>query len=199
MKESATCYLCRRSGKKLMLKGERCLGAKCALVRRTYTPGQHGGTRKRYSKPSEYSRQLTEKQKLRITYGLGERQLRKLLAIAMKHKEIAGDALLSLLERRLDNVVYRLGWAVSRLEARQMISHGKITINQQKVSIASYQVKIDDKINLLSKNKSINRVDLPWWLKSDNQKRQAEIKSLPKTEELPIDINCQQVIEFYSR
>jgi len=147
----ASCRLCRREGQKLFLKGERCYGNKCAVTRRTYAPGQHGAQRK---KLSEYGVQLREKQKAKRFYGLLESQFKKYFEMAARKKGITGELLLQILESRLDNVVYRMGFATTRAEARQLVRHGHFEVNGKRVNIPSYLVKVNDTISVKEKARS---------------------------------------------
>ncbi|MFA7253536.1 MAG: 30S ribosomal protein S4 [Patescibacteria group bacterium] len=193
------CKKCRREGEKLLLKGERCLSAKCSVVRRSYAPGEHGqGFR---SKMSEYGRQLREKQKARRMYGISESQFRN---YAKKSSEMAGDSienLLILLESRLDNVVFRMGYASSRSESRQYVSHGLFTVNGHKVTIASYQVKPGSIISP-KKPEKFQEVDLNKslsWVEMDQKKVSGEVLHLPTKDEIDTQVNASLIIEFYSR
>src|SRR5690554_6304697 len=152
----SVCRLCRREGEKLFLKGDRCYSAKCSVERRAYAPGQHGQGRR--SKPSEYGIQLREKQKLRRIYGVLEAQMRRYFEQSERKQGVTGDNLLQLLERRLDNVVYRLGFAASRAEARQFVRHGHLTVNGKKVNIPSYQVSVGEEIQLRENSKKSTRI-----------------------------------------
>ncbi len=207
----AVCKLCRREGMKLYLKGERCFTAKCAMERRNYPPGQHGPTRRSRRKVSDYGRQLREKQKVRRIYGVYERQFRRYFRQAVKAKGMTGTALLQLLERRLDNVVYRMGLASSRAQARQLVTHGHITVNGRKVDIASYSVRPGDVIGVkeASRKKRYFK-DLaeefgkgqtpPKWLNVDPAAMSATVVALPEREDISdITINEQLIVEYYSR
>ena len=152
----AVCRLCRREGQKLFLKGDRCYTNKCAIDRRSYAPGMHGQNRGK--KPTEFGIQLREKQKARRIYGVLERQFRRYFDKASRQKGMTGENLLRLLERRLDNVVYRLGFAASRAEARQMVTHGHITVNGKRVSIPSYLVKVGEVISIKETSRDIPRI-----------------------------------------
>jgi small subunit ribosomal protein S4 len=198
--------LCRREGVKLFLKGTRCFTPKCAVERRGYPPGQHGQGRPRLS---EYSAQLREKQKLKRIYGLVERQFRGYFERAERKKGITGDTLLQLLERRLDNVVYRLGFAPSRRDARQLVLHGHFRVNGRKVNIASYQTREGDVIELKAKSQQLAKVQtsltdaegrgIPAWLELDRPRFQGKVKSLPQKEDITLPVNEQVVVELYSR
>ncbi|TSC97227.1 MAG: small subunit ribosomal protein S4 [Candidatus Berkelbacteria bacterium Licking1014_2] len=198
MTKGAVCRQCRRFGVKLFFKGERCLTTKCSFTRRSYIPGQHGPSSRR--KPSEYGRQLSEKQKAKAIYGLGERQFRRLFRQAAKDRQNTGQRLIIHLEKRLDNVVYRLGWTTSRRQARQMISHKKIKLNDKIANIPSLEIKIGDKINYIGKKPSTTiKTELPKWLILNKSTGLAEIKSEIKGEDLPTEIDANQIVEFYSR
>jgi small subunit ribosomal protein S4 len=203
----AQCKLCRRAGQKLFLKGDKCLGAKCTVVKRNYPPGQHGLTRSK--KKSEYGIALNEKQKVKRMYGVLERQFRNYYEKATKTEGVTGTKLLQLLELRLDNVVYRLGFAPSRNMARQLVSHGHITINGKKVDIPSYQVNTGEKISISTysaKSKlvenmkiSIEKAELPSWLKMDNKKFVGEVVGEPQREDIDPSIQESLIIELYSK
>ena len=199
---SPICKRCRREGVKLFLKGERCLTPKCAFVRRSYSPGVHGMRRSRLT---EYGQQLREKQKAKAIYGILEQQFRKYYDQLNQGK---GDkTMLGLIERRLDNVVYRLGFASSRRQARQMISHNSFLVNNKKMNIPSYQVKMGDTIIFKNKdNKFIKEIknnqkrNTPVsWLKYDPSKMIGEVTSLPKKEDLGVDVEERLIIEYYSK
>ena len=201
------CRLCRREGIKLYLKGERCYGPKCALERRPYPPGQHG--QKRARRPSDYAVRLREKQRLRRIYGLNEKQFRNLFEEAARKKGVTGTVFLHLLESRLDNVVYRLGIAASRRQARQLVRHGHITVNGRRVDIPSYRVKPGDVVAVHEKSKNLGviqanvelakgRKGVPW-LEFDPEKLSGKFLRYPDREDLALPVNEQLVIEFYSR
>ena len=200
----ATCRLCRREGQKLFLKGDRCYTDKCAFVRRSYAPGQHGAAKK---KLSNYGVQLREKQKARRIYGVLEGQFRHYYEKADHMKGITGENLLMLLEMRLDNVVYRLGYGASRNEARQLVTHGHFLVNGKKVDIPSYRVKPGDVIAIKensSDHKGIeialaNKVKRPEFINYDEKKRVATYVRYPERSELNADINESLIVEFYSR
>ncbi len=206
----AVCKLCRREGMKLFLKGDRCFTPKCALERRNYPPGQHGPTRHSRRKVSDFGRQLREKQKVRRIYGVYERQFRRYFRQAVKAKGMTGEALLQLLERRLDNVVYRMGLASSRAQARQLVTHGHITVNGRKVDIASYSVRPGDVIGVHEtsrKNRYFKalteefgkRQTPPKWLSVNPDAMTATVTALPEREDIDITINEQLIVEYYSR
>ena len=202
----SVCRLCRREGMKLFLKGERCFTDKCAADRRQYAPGQHGQAR---SKLSEYGIQLREKQKIRRIYGVLERQFRLYFERAERMRGITGSNLISLLERRLDNVVFRLGFSMSRSEARQMVRHGHILVNGRKVNIPSFLVKVGDKVEVREKSRKIQRIadslgavsrrPMPSWLDLDKAAFAGAVRAMPVREELTLQMNEQLVVELYSR
>ncbi len=202
----SVCRLCRREGIKLYLKGQRCFTDKCAIERRGYAPGQHGQGRPRLS---EYNLQLREKQKLKRIYGLMERQFRGYFGRAAKKKGITGEYLLQLLERRLDNVVYRIGFAASRKEARQLTTHGHFLLNGRSVNIPSYLVKEGDIIEIKEKSRGLVPIQnalaavetrgLPAWLELDKANFQGKIRALPTKEDAALPVNEQMVVELYSR
>ena len=201
------CRLCRREGVKLYLKGERCYSPKCAMERRPYPPGQHG--QKRARRPSDYAVRLREKQKLRRIYGISERQFRNLFEEASKKKGVTGSVFLGLLESRLDNVVYRLGFAVSRRQARQLVRHGHITVNGRRVDLPSYRVRPGDEIAVAEKSRNIELIrqnleamkgrKVGPWLSLDVEGMKGKFLRLPDREDLALPVNEQLVIEFYSR
>ena len=200
----ANCRLCRREGQKLFLKGERCYSPKCAIERRNYAPGQHGQSRK---KMSDYGTQLREKQKTKRFYGIQETQFRNLFDKASRKKGITGENLLILLESRLDNVVFRLGFASSRKEARQLVTHNHFTVNGKKVNIPSYEVKAGDVIKV--KEKSTNSpkfkevkemsITVPSWLTVDVEKLEGKVVSLPTRSEIDTPVAEHLIVELYSK
>ena len=202
----AKCRLCRREGTKLFLKGDRCFSEKCAYDRRPYAPGQHGRARK---KLSDYAVQLREKQKVRRVYGILEKQFHGYFETADMAKGVTGASLLSYLERRLDNVVYRLGFAHSRSQARQMVRHGLFTLNGHKVSIPSIQVRAGDRIEVPEKNRKIPvlaaaqaavaRRGIPAWLEMDAAAFTGVIKALPQRDDIQFPINESLIVELYSK
>jgi small subunit ribosomal protein S4 len=202
----SVCRLCRRENLKLFLKGERCYTDKCAIERRNYPPGQHGQDRKKFS---DYGAQLREKQKVRRLYGVLENQFRNIFKEADRRKGITGETLLSLLERRLDNAVYRLGFANSRNEARQLVRHNHFLVNQSKVNIPSYLVKPGDIIEVREKSKKIIRIlealegvarrGVPQWLELDKEQLKGNVKALPTREEITIPIQEKLIVELYSK
>ena len=200
----ADCRLCRREGCKLFLKGERCLSSKCAMEKKGMVPGVHGAARK---KPTEYSLQLREKQKVKRTYGLLEKQFKKYYDMANNMKGIVGENMLSLLERRLDNVVYRLGIGASRAECRQIVNHGHITVNGKAVNIPSYLVSVNDVISIkenkqekaMFKELKDLKVVLPKWLEFDAQALTGKVLALPQRDDIDMSIREHLIIELYSK
>lgn len=203
----AECRLCRRENVKLFLKGDRCYGDKCAFERRAYPPGQHG--QRRAGKYSDYRIQLREKQKVRRIYGVLEKQFHRYYEMAEKKKGITGINLLLLLEGRLDNMVYRAGFASSRNQARQMVRHGHFRVNQRKVNIPSYQVKAGDVIEVKDKSRqhpqilealeTVVRRGVPEWIELDKEGMKATVKALPSREDLTMPIQEQLIVELYSK
>jgi len=203
----ATCRLCRRENLKLFLKGDRCYTDKCAFERRSYAPGQHG--QRRGGKISDYGVQLREKQKVKRIYGVLEKQFRKYYERAERQKGITGTNLLILLERRLDNIVYRMGFASSRNQGRQLVRHSHFTVNGRKVNIPSYQVKIGDVIEVKDKSRKISTVleaietvvrrEMPSWLEVDSASFRGAVREFPNREELTMPINEQLIVELYSK
>ena len=202
----SVCRLCRRENLKLFLKGERCYTEKCAIDRRTYPPGQHGQNRRKFS---DYGAQLREKQKVKRLYGILENQFRNTFKEADRQKGITGEILLSLLERRLDNTVYRLGFANSRNEARQLVKHNHFLVNQTKVNIPSYLVKPGDIIQLREKSKKVVRIleavegvarrGVPQWLDLDKEQLKGNVKGLPAREDITLPIQEKLIVELYSK
>ncbi len=200
------CRLCRREGEKLFLKGARCMTEKCAIERRSYPPGQHGQGRQR---TTEYSVQLREKQKLRRIYGLQEGQFRGVFQRAERKTGVTGEVLLSLLECRLDNVVYRLGFAVSRKQARQLVNHGHVNVNGRRADIASQTLKSGDVVEVRSASREIPGVigaleaidtrGVPAWLELDREAFKGTVKALPTKQDAAVPVNEQLVVELYSR
>jgi small subunit ribosomal protein S4 len=201
------CRLCRREGLKLFLKGDRCYTDKCAIERRNYAPGQHGQGRRR--KVSEYAMQLREKQRLKRMYGLLEKQFRKYFDMAERSREVTGSALLKLLESRLDNMVYRLGLARSRAEARQLVRHRHFVVNGKRVDIPSYLTRPGDEVSIREKSRQkdvfkqslefAGRRGLPEWLEMDADKFTGKIVKLPERDDLAIPVNERLVVELYSK
>ena len=202
----AVCRLCRREGKKLFLKGERCYSDKCAVARRAYAPGQHGQGRK---KISEYGVQLRAKQQAKRYYGVLESQFAKYFEMATKRSGMAGENLLRILESRLDNVVYRLGFASSRAEARQLVGHGHYTVNGNKVNIPSYLLKVGDVIAVAEKSKGSEKFKaiveangsrpVPQWLEMGADKLSGKITVLPNREDIDLDVQEHLIVELYSK
>ncbi len=199
-----SCRLCRREAMKLFLKGERCYTEKCAIEKRNYPPGVHVETR---GKILEYGIRLREKQKVRKIYGLSEKQFKRFFTIAERKPGITGTNFLVLLERRLDNMVYRLGFATSRKEARQIVSHNHISVNGKKVNIPSYLVKEGDEIAVRNKElqsvqnalESVVRRGIPSWLELDKDNMKGVLKLLPTRDDITMPIKEQLVVEYYSR
>ena len=200
------CRLCRREGEKLFLKGSRCMTEKCAIERRSYPPGQHGQARQRIS---DYSTQLREKQKLRRIYGLQERQFRGIFERAERQSGVTGEALLQLLERRLDNVTYRLGFGSSRKEARQLVGHGHVTVNGRKLNVPGALVKAGDVVEVRERSRTLvpiqaalDAVDgrgIPEWLELDKATFRGTVRALPTKDQIVLPVNEQLVVELYSR
>lgn len=200
------CRLCRRAGEKLFLKGDKCYTDKCPVERRTYPPGQHGQTRR---KASDYGVHLQEKQKLRRIYGVLERQFERYYEIAAKTKGVTGDTLLQILERRLDNVVYRLGFGASRPQARQLVMHGHVAVNGRKVDIPSYLVKPGDVISIRERSREMDVIKanleaaqqrgVPGWLSLSPETYSGEVLDLPRRDQIDVDVQEHLVVEFYSR
>ena len=202
----AQCRRCRREGQKLFLKGERCFSDKCSVARRNYAPGEHGQKR---AKLSEYGTQLREKQKTKAYYGVGEKQFRKYFEMASNKKGVTGENLLQLLESRLDNVIYRLGFGTSRAQARQMVNHGQFEVNGKKVNIPSYLVKAGDVITV-RENKEDNSTlktnielaksrPVPAWLEKDDKKLSGKVIRLSSREDIDIPIEEHLIVELYSK
>ncbi|NLL29560.1 MAG: 30S ribosomal protein S4 [Clostridiales bacterium] len=200
----ATCRLCRREGMKLFLKGDRCYTDKCAFVRRSYAPGQHGAARK---KLSNYGVQLREKQKARRIYGILESQFRNYYEKADHMRGITGENLLKLLEMRLDNVVYRLGYGASRPEARQLVNHGHFLVNGKRVDIPSYQVSVNDEITVIEKSRGTekfktfieNPKTLPKWLEANAENYTGRVVAEPAREDIDSPVNETLIVELYSK
>ncbi len=203
----AVCRLCRREGQKLFLKGDRCYTDKCALERRAYAPGMHGNARNK--KMSEYGVQLREKQKARRYYGVLESQFADYFEMASKRKGMTGENLLAILESRLDNVVYRLGFAMSRAEARQLVRHGHFTINGKKVNIPSMLVNVGDVIELKDTSRSLDKFKgsleanasrvIPKWLEMDKTHNTAKVVAVPAREDIDLPIEEHLIVELYSK
>ncbi len=198
------CRQCRREGRKLFLKGERCLTKKCAMERRPVIPGQHGASRKRVT---EYGLQLREKQKVKRMYGILERQFEKYFDDASRSKGATGETMLSLIERRLDNVIYRMGIGASRAECRQIVNHGHICVNGKRVSIASYRVKPGDVITVKENKQDLEmfkalkgmKIVMPKWLEFNSETLTGKILANPAREDIDSDIKEQLIVELYSR
>ncbi len=200
------CRICRREGQKLFLKGARCYSDKCSVTRRNYAPGEHG---QKKAKLSEYGTQLREKQKTKSFYGVGEKQFRGYFEIASNKKGITGENLLQILESRLDNVVYRLGFGASRAQARQLVTHGNIEVNGKKVDIASYLVKEGDIIAIreirkdnpiVKENIEANTVrPLPEWLEVDREKMSGKVVRLANREDIDLPVEEHLIVELYSK
>ncbi len=202
----AVCKLCRREGKKLFLKGDRCYTGKCALERRAYAPGQHGQGRK---KNSEYGLQLRAKQQARRYYGIQEGQFHKYFLMAEKKAGVTGENLLQICESRLDNVVYTLGWASSRAEARQLVTHAHYLVNGNKVDIPSYLLKVGDVVSIKSKSRDSEKIKsvvennasrpVPAWLDLNRETLEAKVVALPTREQIAADVEEHLIVEFYSK
>ena len=202
---AAACRQCRREGIKLFLKGARCFGEKCAIERRNYPPGQHGLSR---TKLTQYGIQLREKQKAKNIYGVLEKQFRLYFHRAEREKGVTGENLLKLLERRLDNVVFRLGFAASRREARQMVAHGHFQVNGRRVSVPSFLVRVGEVVQLrasskmgerLTDNVSAGRATVPPWLEVDLEGKRGTVRGLPMREDIQIPVQEQLIVELYSK
>jgi small subunit ribosomal protein S4 len=201
------CRLCRREDTKLFLKGDRCYTDKCGYERRAYAPGQHGQARRR--KLSNYGMQLREKQKVKRIYGLAERQFRGYYYKAVRMKGVTGENLLQMLERRLDNVVYRLGFASDHAEARQLVRHGHFRVNGKKVDIPSFLCRANDAISVKDKSRQVTRVQeslaaverrgVPKWLQLNKEGFEGRLVALPSREDLTMPIREQLIVELYSR
>ena len=203
----AVCRQCRRENLKLFLKGDRCYSDKCAFERRAYPPGQHGQARMR--KASDYAIQLREKQKVRRMYGMLEGQFKKFFKIAESQKGITGENLLMLLETRLDNTLFRLGFAGSRNQARQIVRHNHVLVNGKKVNIPSYQVSVGDEITIKEKSRKVGvisdalaavvRRGVPSWLELETENHKGRVKALPVREDITMPIQEQLIVELYSK
>ena len=201
----AVCKLCRREKTKLFLKGDRCMTDRCSVERRTFPPGEHG---RRRVKESDYLLQLREKQKARRVYGVMERQFRSYYRQALREKGKTGENLIRILESRLDNVVYRVGFASSRKQARQLVNHGHVTVNGKKVDIASYQVHEGQVVAIAAKSKGLDVVkaalsgiqrEVPGWLQVDKKKLEAIVVERPAGESIDVPIRDEMIVELYSR
>ncbi len=203
---NAVCRLCRREGTKLFLKGDRCFSPKCGIDRRAYPPGQHGQGRTRFS---DYGVQLREKQKVKRMYGLLEKQFARTMTRATRMKGRAGENLLILLERRLDNVVFRMGFATSRAEARQLVRHGHFLVDGRRASIPSMQLRSGARVTVAEKSRKITRIagaletlegrSVPQWVEIDKDKFEGTVKALPSREDITMPIQEQLIVELYSR
>lgn len=202
------CKLCRRAGEKLFLKGDRCLSPKCAMVRRPYAPGVHGHNPSRGG--SEFGRQLAMKQKIKRLYGVMERQFRHHFEEVQKVPGITGDQLVSRLERRLDNVIYRLGFASSRAQAKQLVSHKMFSVNGTRINIPSYEVRLGDVVELKSNKKEKqffknqeeilkNKKDVPHWLELNVTKQSGKMIAMPSPQDVGVRVDAQMVVEYYSK
>ena len=202
----AVCKLCRREGKKLFLKGERCYTGKCAIERRAYAPGQHGQSRK---KATEYGLQLRAKQQAKRYYGIQESQFYKYFLMAERKQGVTGENLLRICESRLDNVVYLLGWANSRAEARQLVTHGHYKVNGKKVDVPSYLLKAGDVVSIKEKSRESDKIKavletnsarpVPAWLEADADKLTAKVIALPERDQIMVPVEEHLIVELYSK
>ncbi|MFQ3574659.1 MAG: 30S ribosomal protein S4 [Thermodesulfovibrionales bacterium] len=202
----ALCRLCRREGEKLFLKGNRCMTEKCAVEKRKYAPGQHGQNK---GKLSDYGMQLREKQKVRRIYGVMERQFRNYFEKAAKSKGITGEVLLQILERRLDNIVHRLGFAINRREARQLVRHNHFLVNGRRVNIPSYLVKAGDVIEVREESKGLAAITdslaiaeqrgFPDWIEVDTNNKKGKVLRIPTRDEIALPVQEQLIVELYSK
>ena len=202
----AVCKLCRREGKKLYLKGERCYTGKCAIERRAYAPGQHGQSRK---KATEYGLQLRAKQQAKRYYGIQEGQFYKYFLMAERKQGVTGENLLRICESRLDNVVYLLGWANSRAEARQLVTHGHYKVNGKKVNIPSYLIKAGDEVAICDKSKESTKIKatveanasrpVPAWLDLNAEALTGKVIALPTREQIMVPVEEHLIVELYSK
>ena len=203
----ARCRLCRREGTKLFLKGSRCFTDKCAFERRGYAPGEHGKSRR--TKETNYGQQLREKQKARRIYGVLERQFRHFFSKASEAKGVTGEALLQMLERRMDNVVFRLGFAPSRNAARQLVRHGHFTVNGRKVDIPSYLVRAGEQIHVRDRSQKLSVIltslearkghGVPEWMELSADRMSGRVLQIPSRQAIPVPINEQLIVELYSK
>lgn len=206
MSVQTVCRICRREGMKLYLKGTRCETEKCAFERRGYAPGQHGQKRR---KDTEYGLQLREKQKVKRIYGVLEKQFRRYFSLASRKKGVTGETLLQLLEQRLDNTIYRMGFAESRRQARQIVRHGMVLVNGKKVDVPSYTLKVGDKIGILDKFKenvvlkksleTLQKRGVPEWLEVDAPTLSGSFKKVPTKDEIALPVQEQLIVELYSK
>jgi len=203
----AACRRCRREGLKLFLKGDRCYSDKCSFERRAFAPGQHGQAR--FRKQSDYAVQLREKQKVKSMYGMLEGQFRQYFKKADQQKGVTGENLLIMLERRLDNAVFRMGFASSRNQARQLVRHKHVLVNGKKVNIPSYQISVGDEVTIKEKSRAnalinesleaVERRGVPSWLELDKTAYKSTVKAMPNREELTMPIQEQLIVELYSK
>jgi len=201
------CRLCRREGLKLYLKGERCFKESCAIEKRNFPPGQHGQGRR--SKIIGYGLQLREKQKVRRIYGVLERQFQNYFEKASRQRGVTGENLLTMLERRLDNAVYRLGFASSRAQSRQLVGHGHILVNSSKVNIPSFQIKPGDVVSVKEKSQKVSNITaavemvggrgVPDWLELDSSNYSGKVLTLPKRDNVNLPVQERMIVEFYSK
>ena len=203
----ASCRICRRENLKMFLRGDRCYSDKCAFERRSFAPGQHG--QNRFRKPSDYAVQLREKQKVKHMYGMFEAQFRRFFEEAERVRGVTGETLLIMLERRLDNVLYRLGFASSRTQGRQMVRHSLVTVNGHKVNIPSFQIKPGDVVALKEKQQKNEQIvdnmqgaarrGVPSWLELDAAAFKGVVKAMPNRDEITMPIEEQLIVELYSK
>ncbi len=203
------CKLCRREGQKLFLKGTKCYTEKCPVERRNYAPGQHGQSTARRRKSSDYAQQLREKQKVKRIYGVLENQFRRYFEVADRARGITGETLLQLLERRMDNVIYRLGLATSRAQARQLVRHGHFLVNGRKVDVPSYQLKPGDVVTVRGTSaqnaviqhalEEVKGRGVPAWLTFDTGQMSGRIGSIPTREQINLPVQEQLIVELYSK
>lgn len=198
MKKSDNCRACRKAGEKLFLKGQKCSLPSCPVTKRSYGPGQ-AGAKKQVRRGSDFSVQLAEKQKARAIYGVSEKQMLSYFNLARKQRSATGEQLISLLERRLDNVVFRSGWAPSRDTARQLVGHGKVKVNGRNVKSPSYLVDVKNEIMFSMPSEGKKKSEMPKWLESSKSASAVSVKSLPSKEEASLAFNEQLIIEYYSR
>lgn len=202
----AVCKLCRREKEKLFLKGQKCISEKCPVEKKPYPPGEHGQKR---IKETQYLIQLREKQKAKNTYGVLERQFRRYYEMAARRKGITGENLLQLLERRLDNIIYRAGFASSRADARQLVKHNHVKVNDGRVNIPSYLAREGDVVSIVDKSKDLLRIqsflenkarqEVPDWLRVNDDKLSAQVNYLPGREDIAISVKEQLIVELYSK
>ncbi len=204
----AVCRICRREGGQLYLKGQKCYGPKCTVQKKSYPPGQGGEARAQRRRPTDYGLQLRQKQRMRAIYGLLEKQFRRYVAAAMRAGGVTGEVLMQLLERRLDNVVYRAGFAASRAEARQLVTHAHFTVNDTLVNVPSYQVRAGDVVKVKESDrqagpfkelKAAASRPIPEWLTVAYETFSVTVNAIPTREQIDTEVDEQQVVEFYSR